>query len=151
VPTIRYSGNAPASHCGGLGLVPGQSVRMCEDETSLQQVFRRVFRFSRTGTRKTPTMLRTRFHLYRHTSERDKQTKPGGQSTKITLFRISESMKNEKYFYSYCGQSTKITLFRISESMKNEKYFYSYCIGSNPGPPACTQFNLPGSNISNLY
>ena len=88
VPTMRYSGNAPGSHCRGLGLVPGQSVRMCEDKTSLQNVFRRVFRFSTTGTGKTPTMLRTRSHRYRYTSQKDEQTKPGGTiQPKLCSFR----------------------------------------------------------------
>ena len=82
---MRYGGNVPASHCRGLGLVPGQSVRMCADEIALQQILRRVFRIYPITTRKTPTILRTRFHLYMNTSQKE-QTKPEDNPTEIMLF-----------------------------------------------------------------
>ena len=92
---MRYGGNAPASHCGGLGLVPGQSVTMCTDEIAFH-IFRRVFRFSPISTRKTPTMIRTRFHLYRYISQEDEQTKPGDNRTKVTLFSHIEEHEEWK-------------------------------------------------------
>jgi hypothetical protein len=78
-------GKAPASHCGGLGLVPGQSVRdVCRRNritadfpTSIS-----VFYYQYLGT---PPIFRTRCHPYSYTLQKDEQTKPGVLPTKIML------------------------------------------------------------------
>jgi len=83
---MRHGGNAPPSHSRGLGLVPGQSVRMCADEIALQQIFGRIFRFPPISTRKTPATAPYSFSSLQVHLTKDEKTKPGDNPITVVLF-----------------------------------------------------------------